>query len=164
MNYNLYKVGSPCIPPGPDGVFFDLTDSGGMLLIRMARPTAEERRAFKQGLSIRFAVVDQIIFLLVRMGRLQWMDAPYYRWLSPHLSQIELPEEGYGLSINAMLADGETGMLQGIKMIGLDTDTSRKLMAAAIVQPKIPDYDARLRQVMLRYSTEELLKEADTLC
>lgn len=160
----LYEAGKRAFPPGPDGVRFALTDGGGVLVIQMSAPTAAERRAFKRGLSIRFAVVDQIIFLLVRMGTMQWMDAPYYRGLSRHLTQVELPEEGQGLAIHAMLVDGATGVLQAQKLIGLDTDTSRKLMAAAMVQPVIPDYDARLARVYSAYSTDDLLEEAETLC
>ena len=164
MNLYKYEVGEKIFPPGPDGVRFDLTDGGGVLAIQFKSPTAAERRAFKSGLSIRFAVVDQIIFLLVRMGTMQWMDAPYYRKLSRNLTRVELPEEGSGLAIHAMLVDGATGVLQAQKLIGLDTDTSRKLMTAVMVQPEIPDYDTRLSRTFEKYSTADLLEEAETLC
>lgn len=166
VKVNLYKydVGEKIFQPGPDGVRFDLTDGGGVLVIQFKSPTAAERRAFKSGLSIRFAVVDQMIFLLVRMGTMQWMDAPYYRKLSQNLTRVELPDEGEGLAIHAMLVDGATGVLQAQKLIGLDTDTSRKLVTAVMVQPKIPDYDMRLSHVFEQYNTTDLLEEAETLC
>ena len=61
MDMYKYEVGQKILPPGPDGVRFDMADSGGSLLIQMARPTAAEKRAFKSGISIRLSVVDQII-------------------------------------------------------------------------------------------------------
>lgn len=39
-----------------------------------------------------------------------------------------------------------------------------ELYAAAMVQPVIPDYDARLARVYSAYSTDDLLEEAETLC
>ena len=152
-----FEVGKPTGFFGPDGVIFDLTDAGGILIVRMSRPTANEKQAFKSGISLRFCVVDQIIFVLVRMGTGQWMDAPYYRLLSRNLSSVALPMEGQGLAIHAMLIDGATGVLVAQKLFSPDTNTSARLLAACISQPIIPDYDSRLRRIFRRYNTRQLL-------
>ena len=91
MDFKVYEKGKPTGLQGPDGVTFDISDSGATLLIRMSRPTAKEKKAFEQGISIRFAIVNDIIFALVRMGLSQWMDAPYYKALSRNLSRLYVP-------------------------------------------------------------------------
>lgn len=160
MDMYKYEVGQKILPPGPDGVRFDVADSGGSLLIQMVRPTAAEKRAFKSGISIRLSVVDQIIFILIRMGTLNWMDAPYYRHFSQSLTRPEYPPEGEGAAIHAMLVDGATGILVGQKLIGLDHKASESLIAAIAAQPVIPDYNTRLQRIFAEYGTDDLPKEA----
>ena len=155
--FQRFEVGTPTGLIGPDGVIFDMTDAGGVLIVRMSRPTANEKKAFKAGISLRFCIVDQIIFVLVRMGLGQWMDAPYYRALSRSLSSVTLPMDGQGLSIHAMLIDGADGTLVAQKLISPDTTTSARLMAACISQPAIPDYDIRLARIYRQYSTQQLV-------
>lgn len=88
MGIYHYEVGKKILPPGPDGVTFDLSDDGATLLLQLSRPTATEKKAFNSGISIQFSVVEQIIFVLCRMGALQWMGAPYYKFLSKSLSHF----------------------------------------------------------------------------
>ena len=72
MDFTNFSVGERVMRPGPDQVIFDMSDSGGTLAICMARPTGEERRAFKAGLTFKFAVEEQIIFLLVGVRPAQY--------------------------------------------------------------------------------------------
>ena len=161
MEFKNFTVGERVMRPGPDQVIFDMSDSGGTLAICMARPTGEERRAFKAGLTLKFAVEEQIIFLLVRMGKTQpWMDAPYYRWRSPNLTRINYPDEGEGLAIHAMLIDAATGILCAQKLISPPTGFSRALMMAIAAQPEIPDYDARLSRIFASTPTDVLVRRA----
>ena len=93
MKFTTFQVGKPTGFIGPDGVKFDLTDTGGILIITMSKPTSEERKAFKDGIKLRFAIANDIIFLLVKLGNTNWMDSPYYRSLSINRSKsIEMPE------------------------------------------------------------------------
>lgn len=160
MDFTKFTVGERIMRPGPDQVIFDMSDSGGALAICMANPTGEERRAFKAGLSFKLAVEEQIIFLLVRMGKGSWMDAPYYRWRSPNLTQINYPNEGEGLAIHAMLIDAATGILCAQKLVSPSTEFSRALMMAIAAQPEIPDYDARLNRIYASTPTDVLLRRA----
>lgn len=163
MTYQ-YEVGQQVCQPRPDGVQFDMTDGGGVLGIFFSRPRASEKKSFQSGLSLRFRVVDDIIFLLVRMGMDQWMDAPYNRHLSRNLTHLERPAEGMGLAVHAMLVDASTGVLVAQKLVGLSTDGSNALIDAIQAQPKIPDYDIRLQRVFNRYRTTDLLEGAVVLC
>lgn len=156
-----YKVGERVMSPGPDGVVFDLTDGGGVLIFRFSRPTAAEKREFKRGISIKFAVVDDIIFVLSRLGTDPYLqDAPYYRARSRNLTHIDTPGEGQGLAIHAMLIDSSTGVLVAQKLFSPDHNTSTALLRAIQEQPEIPDYDARLNRIMAAYSTEALVRRA----
>lgn len=159
-----YEVGKQAFPPCQDGVRFDMTDGGGVLGIFFAKPKASEKKSFQSGLSMRFRVVDDIIFLLIRMGADQWMDAPYNRHLSRNLTHLERPAEGMGLAVHAMLVDASTGVLVAQKLVGLSTDGSNALIDAIQAQPKIPDYDIRLQRVFNRYRTTDLLEGAVVLC
>lgn len=156
-----YKVGEKIVSPSQDGVRFDLADSGGILMYNFSRPTAAEKREFQRGISVKFAVVEDIIFILSRLGTsVNWQDAPYYKALSKNLTHVILPDEGQGLAIHAMLIDASTGILVAQKIFSLDHNTSVALLEAVQAQPEISDYDLRLSRVMDMYSTLALLEEA----
>ena len=159
-----YEAGKRVCQPGPDGVFFNFTNGGGVLVIRMGRPTAEEKRAFKSGLSLRLAVAEDIIFVLCRMGTLQWMDAPYHRRMSPVDTVLEPIVDGLGYANHCMLVDAHTGMLVAQKLISTTTAGGRALREAMLAQPPLPDFDTRLQLAYAMYSTDDLVKEAVSLC
>lgn len=159
-----YEVGQKVTSRVPDGVKFDMTDGGGVLGIFFSKPNANEKRSFKSGLSMQFRVVDDIIFLLVRMGTDQWMDAPYYRHLSWNLTHLERPAEGMGIAVHAMLVDASTGVLVAQKLVGLSTEGSNALIDAIQAQPEIPNYNMRLQRVFGQYRTTDLLEGAIKLC
>ncbi len=156
MDFTQYVVGQRVCSPGPDMVQFDMSDAGGLLLIKMAKPTVKEKRAFQDRIRVGFVVVEDIIMMLVRLGNMQWMDAPYYRYRSTQLTGMDFAPDGKGLAIHAMLIDAATGILVAQKLIGLDTDTSRALYAAIGSQPVIPDYDRRVAMVQAAYTTNDL--------
>ena len=156
---NKYEVGRQIFPPtGRDASTFELSDSGGTLVIEMAGPTAEEKREFKRGLQLRIVTVNDIIFILYRPGTLPWSDCPYYRGLSKSLHELQAPADGQGLAVHCMLVDSLTGVLVAQKIIGLDTATTRKLFDAVAAQPEIPDYDNILAMTLARYQTADLLE------
>ena len=156
-----YQTGQKITNPSADGVLFDLSDSGATLLIAMRNPTAEEKRAFKSGVQqFRFAVVHDIIFFLCRFGAQPWMDAPYYKHLSRPF-HIDLPAEGQGIAMHAMMVDATTGILIAQKLIGLPHDLSVKLLQAVDAQPQIEYYDVLLPTTMELYTTADLLKVAE---
>ncbi len=159
MDYTEYVVGQRVCSPSPDVVQFDMTDGGAILAIKMSRPTQKEKAAFRQKISFRFVVVEKIIMILARLGNMQWMDAPYYRYHSTQLTNMEFPDDGQGLAVHAMLIDASTGVLVAQKLIGLDTDTSRALYAAIGSQPVIPNYNWRVASVQRAYTTNDLVRE-----
>ena len=160
MSFTVYEKGKPTGLQGPDGVIFDVANSGAMLVIRMDRPTAKEKKEFERGISMRFAVVDDIIFILVRMGLYNWMDAPYHKMYSRNLSHLEMPQDGEGLAVHILLVDGASGILVNQKIISLSTELTRALFTAIINQPVIDDYESRLMKIFGQYTTNDLLEIA----
>ncbi len=160
----VFEVGEQVITPGYDGVIFDVADDGATLIIRMGAPTSKEKQAFKSGISLRYTIVDGIIFILARMGTMQWMDAPYYVGLSHDLTScFKFPKNGEGLSVHALFVDGNTGILVAQKLIGLNTDSSLKLIKAIEDQEIIPDYHTRLQKVYAQYTTNDMIKDSVVL-
>lgn len=71
MNYQVIKVGDKVIEPCSDGIRFGITDGGAVLVVHYSGLTAKEKKAFKDGVSIRFAAVNGMIFILARMGDIE---------------------------------------------------------------------------------------------
>lgn len=156
-----YSVGDVVCAPSPDGIVFDVTDSGSVLVVKLGMPTASEKAAFASGEKhFGFAVVDDIIFFLSKFGDMPWMDAPFARQFSS-CTKLEMPDKGFGLSMHAMLIDASTGILVAQKLIGLPTNLSRHLVQAIMDQPEIQNYSARLAYAMQSYSTQSLVARAE---
>lgn len=154
----LYEIGQPIMPPSPEGVRFDMTDGGGLISIIFHRPTTDEIAQFHMPTKLAFAVKDDVIFLLVKLGSLAWMDAPYNRQLSLHLTHIDSIDDGQAIAFHVLLVDGETGGLVAQKLVSGTTAGSRLLAAAIMSQPIIPDYHDRLKRIMAAYTTLDLVK------
>lgn len=161
MNLYTYEVGQKILPAtGEDSVRFQTSDSGCSLLIQYNRPSAAEKRQFRQPAQFEIAVVDGIIFFLCRFGTADWMDAPFDRSRAAGVTIEKIPEGQEGLALHFMLVDSSTGTLLHQRLIGLDTTLSRRLIAAIAYQPELPDFDQRLAKIYASYSTRDLLSIA----
>ncbi len=158
MELSVYNVGEKVCEPSREMTQFDMTDGGGLLIVKFNHPTAKERREFKKPTQFKFLVVDDVIMILARFGTLNWMDAPYYRYRSKNLTYTEFPEDDMGFAVHILFIDSSTGILVDQKLIGLDTDTSRALYVAIGTQPVIPDYDKRIAKIYQKYSTEDFVQ------
>lgn len=153
-----YMIGERVMSPAPEGVRFDMTDGGGLISIIFHRPTTDEIAQFHAPTKLAFVVKDDVIFMLVKLGSLAWMDAPYNRQLSLHLTHIDNIEDGQALAFHLLFVDGETGGLVAQKLVSGTTAGSRLLAAAIKSQPIIPDYHDRIRRIMAAYSTQDLVR------
>lgn len=152
-----YKIGERVMSPAPEGVRFDMTDGGGLIIVNFHRPTTDEIAQFHMPTKLAFAVKDDVIFLLVKLGSLAWMDAPYNRQLSLHLTHIDSIDDGQAIAFHVLLVDGETGGLVAQKLVSGTTAGSRLLADAIQSQPIIPDYYTRLNRIMAAYTTDDLV-------
>lgn len=155
-----YQVGQAIMQPSADSVRFDLSDDGAILVIAMRNLSDNEKQSFKNGAhQFKFAIANDIIFLLCRFGTMQWMDAPYYKFLSRPF-HIDPPKSGMGIAMHALLVEATTGVLVAQKLIGLSHDLSVKLLEAVDAQPEIHDYSMRLSTTLRLYSTVDLLEQS----
>lgn len=156
-----FTVGQKVMSPCYDTVRFEMTSAGALLIVAMRQPSAREKRAFKSGpMQLKFTVVNDIIFILVRFGTEPWLDAPYNRALSKPFF-VDVPSNGDGLTMHALLVDADTGILVDQKIIGLDHQLSVNLIRAIDAQPQIANYERVLSSTYMRYTTEDLLKTAE---
>lgn len=162
MQMYTYEVGQKIFPASnSNGSRFGISDSGGSLLVEMTKPSAAEKREFKRGIQFKVTVVNGIIFVLYRMGTMPWSDCPYSKWLSNGITELTPPADGQGLAVHCMLVDSSSGVLVAQKVVGMETETTRKLFAAIDAQPEICNYDEVLARTFAAYRTTDLLKMAD---
>lgn len=113
---------------GQEGIKADFADTGMVLSIKYNKPTLKEVNNIKSGeFNFKTIIIDNVIFFLFKFGNEQWMDAPYTPHLSKHLSKLENLEDGKGYSLSVILSDATTGEAQALRLLGLDTKTSKAI-------------------------------------
>ena len=150
----------------PDEVYFNLDDGGISVVIYLSNVSEHELAQINSGASFEMKLVQLrgIIFGLFKFGSLNWMDAPYNVHLSRNLTELEIPGEGCGFSMNVRLYDTATGMLVCNRLLSLSTEMSLKLIDMIAEQRKKPfdrrEYDNMVKSVYAAYSTKKLVKMA----
>ena len=159
-----YLEGSP--KNYAEGVKFSVSDGGGELIVFFQRPTAREIEQFKTGkIKFGYYTYKNIIMLLVKIGELEWMDAPYSVHLSKNLTKLHNIEDGQGLGTVIMLVDALGGEVKTLKLVGAPTRLTRGLFDAIEKQKEMPfdDYDKNMNYLFRTYSTKELVKRANII-
>ena len=65
--YEVGKVNADLI--GSEKVLFDISDSGAELFVTFSRPTQKEIQAFKEDITIKYVIVEGVIFLLFKFRK-----------------------------------------------------------------------------------------------
>lgn len=173
--YYAYKVGQVVeeFKNHAEETQFDLRDDGAVLLVFFNRPTEKEIQQFASGnnFEIRFTELYGVIMLTVKIGTLNWMDAPYTPHLSKYLTRFQLPNENEGLGLTVMLIDAQTGEIKHMRLLGLSKDFSGRLLGAVMEQkmsnPSDFDcraYDNTVNQIYTRYTTKDIVKLSKAYC
>lgn len=163
-----YEVGKryPELKTGVDSVQFDINDSTSVLVFEYNKPSAQELKAFENSNSfeIRSVTLNGIAYILVKMGDLEWVDAPY----TPHLSLdlTNLPnlndEKSLGLGLMSVLIDSSTGEICKIRLIGLGNRFSKLLIKDVIELSQMPFnsilYNMSINDTYSRYTTRALVR------
>lgn len=169
-NFETYEVGKKYeqYRINKDDIRFDITDSGAKLVVCFRGLKQEEIEQFKSGHNIefRFLSLYDIIIICVKIGTLNWMDAPYSIHLSPNLTTLLPVKDGEGLSVQLILFDSETGELKALRLVGLSTKFTQALFKELKEQNEKPfnktEYYNNLCAIYNRYSTNQLVKMART--
>lgn len=159
--YTSFAVGDKVCSPSKDEVIFEMTDGGGLLLIKLNSPTSDEKKAIKNGVAqFKFAEINGIIFFLSRFGTMNWMDAPFHRQFSS-MSEFARPNENEGLLLHIMLIDARTGIMAAQRVVGLQHNFTNALLDTIAAQPSINVFfDVVLSEIYNKYTTYDMLKMA----
>ncbi len=151
---------------GSDTIRFDIGETGATVHVALRNLTEYEIGNFQASspFQIRYVIVDGIIMMLFKFGDMAWMDTPY----SPHIglkpTTINFIKEGEGLALTIYLIEAATGELKNIRLIGLGTDFSKKLMVdiqnARLTEFNLAEYNAKLNCVFSKYDTKKLVQIA----
>lgn len=149
-----------------EGVKFEFTQGGPILLIFFDRPTEKEVESIRSGKFImKFYDTDNIIFMLFKFRSLNWIDAPYNIHLSPPFEfATELEQENLGFGLQIFLIDATTGILKVMRYVGLGHEFSIRLRDAILDQKSKPFdngiYNFKINDVYKRYRPEDLAEFA----
>ena len=153
-----------------EGAYFDVDDSGAILMIFFNKPTQNEVEQFNAGhnFEIRFTNIKNIMMITAKIGNLNWMDAPYSPHLSKNLTKFQFSNEGQGLSLTLMLIDAYSGKIEHIRLIGLSEKFSKK-MIGNILELKMSEFNQNeyminLNSVFACYTTKDIVKMSRDYC
>lgn len=153
-----------------EGVYFDIDDSGATMLVFFQSPTADETEQFKSGknFEIRFTELYGVIMITVKIGNLNWMDAPYTPHLSQNLTKFQLPDENQGLGLTLILIDGVTGEIKHIRLLGLSERFTKRLFGIVMEYKVKPfdkaEYDKSIKKIFTIYKTSQIVKLSRDYC
>lgn len=147
---------------GTEGIKFDFNQAGGIIDIFYNRPTAKEIEQIKSGkIKVGLCQKNGVIFLLLKLGSLNWMDTPY----SVHLSkpyELQNVMVGTGYALNLRFADAGSGCIKVLRLFTMPTDISREFKKMVDAQRLLPfdkaEYHRKLTQVTSAYETTTLVK------
>lgn len=166
-----FEVGQPFVEGVTnyqEGTNFDFDDSGARLMYSFFNPTKEEISQITKGeYNFEVCELSGLMFFLSKFGSLHWTDAPYSPHLSPSVTFQPVTEE-IGYSLNVFLVDAATGILRGLRLIGLPTKFSRQLKASIERYLQQPfdenNYQNKIDEAYAKYSADELVRIADYYC
>ncbi len=153
-----------------EGVHFDIADDGATMLVFFQSPTLEEIKQFNSGknFEIRFTELCGVIMITVKIGNLNWMDAPYTPHLSQNLTKFQLPNENQGLGLALILIDANTGEIKHMRFLGLSERFTKRLFGVAM-EHKIKsfnkaEYSNSINRIFSTYQTNQIVKMSKDYC
>lgn len=153
-----------------EGVYFDIADDGATMLVFFQSPTAEEIEQFKSGknFEIRFVELYGVIMITVKIGNLNWMDAPYTPHLSRNPAKFQLPSVGQGLGLTLILVDTITGEIKHIRILGLSERFTKRLFGVVMENKVKPfnkiEYNNSINRIFSAYQTNQIVKMSRDYC
>ncbi len=147
-----------------EGVQFDIVDNDFILNIYYPNCNKKELDDFKvDSFEARLLFKDNILFIIFKAGNMPWMDAPYYKYLSKELDE-EVLDYLILNPIKVSLIDTAKQIVLATKTITTDIVFMSKLVNYIFDQKKISleEYDIKLDKIYSKYTTLDLLDQADT--
>ena len=150
-----------------EGVRFDLSSAGATLIYAFDAPTTDEVAQVRSGngFEIRFAEINDILWVTTKCGNLEWTDAPYNPRLSSGLPDPDFAD-GEGIALTFVLIDSATGIVKAVRLIGLGNRFSHYLTEKALeLREKtmtMTDAVRSINQTMNMYDSRQLASLASS--
>lgn len=117
-------------------------------------------------------LLEGILFFTYSFGAaIEISDAPFHFGLYGDERIKDVPieiEDGKGVALNIMAVDARTGIVKALRLIGLSTEVSRKLIEICHNQCKVEisrgQFDKYLNSVQSFYTSQELYEMAILKC
>ena len=146
-----------------EGVYFDMDDAGASLTVFFKSPSQYEIAQFyaTSRFEIRMAETRDIVIFTIKIGALNWMDAPYTPHLSKNLTTLQDVPDGMGYSMTILLVDTTTGKVEHSRFLSLGTNFSRaikKTVEKKLTEPFDKDaYYKKVELLLSAYTTKQLV-------
>jgi len=165
MNMVELSVGKPLdIMRGkPEGCTFFVRDDGMYLLVNFNAPTPDEinQAGSDADFEARWTIINGIIMFTVKMGTLNWMDAPFSPQLEIAQNRLHLDDLSTGLPLMLIMTDARNAVIKKLRLISVSTGFTSSLIEAiksvAGNSLDLTEYNKRVNSIYSRYSTEALV-------
>lgn len=153
-----------------EGTLFDIADDGATLIVFFRNSTLDEVKQFESEskFEIRFVELYGVTMITVKIGNLNWMDAPYTPHLSKNLSELKPVSEGQGLGLTIMLVDAATGEIKHLRLVGLSEKFTKQLFKAVSDQQvksfDKTEYNNSINRIYSAYTTNQIVKMSKDYC
>lgn len=154
--------------PVQEGLTLSFDSSGATLLVSLSGMTDKEAEKIRKG-KAEFVIFEreQIMYFLVRIpGVVDEGDAPFHYSLYTDPEKRPIPDiqEGEGLGLTVIGMDARNGRIKALRLIGLGTDISRKMVRIMREQKEQPidrnEYNRKIEKAYRTYTYKEMLKMA----
>ena len=162
----VYRVGEPLegVPRFyQEGVRFDMSDDGASFVAKFNNPTPHEVEQFKRGkIKLGYYTYKNVIMLLIKIGELEWMDAPYSVHLSRKLTRLMPVGEDDDLALYIALVDAMGGEIKALRTLGCNNRLTKSLFDDIKKQKEMSyeGYEQNMNYVFNTFSTKELVSRA----
>ncbi len=172
MNYTLLKTNEKFpFKLSSEGVVFEYTISGPILILSFTHPLKEEIEGVKIGkCEMGLYEKEPCIFISVKIqGCGGWMEAPFsirkYDNQGIKFDWSEDIEEGKGLSLQVILVDTNTNIIKSQRLIGTSKKFARRLREMILKQLEKPfsnvEYNKAIDDVYKNLSSADIARRAE---
>ena len=142
--------------PIKEGAQVEILPDTIIFAIFLNNPIPKEVYDFQKGKAhTKLYFEDNVLFFLLKLGDMYWVDAPYSKFLSKERPNRSNPSEGQGFGITLVLVDVLTQIIVGMRAITMTNIQSKQLVELLKDQQNISDYNEAIARIYKKYPLSE---------
>lgn len=167
MKTYLFSTNQPDYIGHKEGIQFDIVDVCAILRIFYYDPTPMElfECQFSETFEMKAIELKDALYLLFKIGSLNWMDAPYNIHLSKNWDNKDSYKEMEEIDLVIQMVDCRTGTVKLLRSIELKGNIIKQIKKAIERQLQLPfeqkTYDENIAECYKKYSTNQMAKMAE---